>query len=494
MKMFETKPSNSLKIKIKKLKKLMQYGIFLILQIVILTVAQGQNMVFYGTASYGGLNNKGVIFKTDNNGENYTVVHDFSTEDGARPGTGALCNINGVLYGTTEYGGVNNMGVLFSYNTINQVYTNLHDFDTVSSGQAPRASVILALNGKLYGTTHSGGLYNFGTLFEFDIQTGNLTKKIDFDGVNTGRQSFSILMPASNGKLYGVTNRGGLSDWGVLYEYDYTTEVFLKLMDFGNTFGKSPTVLVEVDNGVLYGSCYIGGDFDDGTIFEYTISTSKMIKKFDFNRLSTGSFIVRSLIKASNGKLYGITGWGMDELDVRGGVLFEYDVSAETYSVKQSFNNEMGHLSTSPLLEGSNGYLYGLAREGGLNNMGTLLEYHIDTNALIKKRDFDVATGAIPSAGLIELDEQALGISDTDLNVTEINIYPNPVTDNLTISSKNPNSFEITIFNILGSQVFYKAHVVNNEQLKVANLQTGLYVLKATSISGHTETIKFIKN
>src|SRR5690554_1355257 len=87
MKMFETKPSNSLKIKIKKLKKLMQYGIFLILQIVILTVAQGQNMVFYGTASYGGLNNKGVIFKTDNNGENYTVVHDFSTEDGARPGT-----------------------------------------------------------------------------------------------------------------------------------------------------------------------------------------------------------------------------------------------------------------------------------------------------------------------------------------------------------------------------------------------------------------------
>src|SRR5690606_23975932 len=112
---------------------------------------------------------------------------------------------------------------------------------------------------------------NYGTLFEFDIQEGNLTKKIDFDGVNTGRQSFSILMQASNGKLYGVTNRGGLSDWGVLYEYDYATEVFSKLIDFDDPLGKSPTVLVEVDNGVLYGSCYMGGEFHNGTIFEYSI-------------------------------------------------------------------------------------------------------------------------------------------------------------------------------------------------------------------------------
>ncbi|HLV39965.1 MAG TPA: choice-of-anchor tandem repeat GloVer-containing protein, partial [Xanthomarina sp.] len=129
----------------------MQYGIFLILQIVILTVAQGQNMVFYGTTSSGGLNNQGVIFKTDNNGENYTVVHDFNAEDGMRPGYGNLCNVNGVLYGTTDIGGVNNMGVLFSYNIITALYTKLHDFDE-QTGQRPKSQVIQASNGKLYGT------------------------------------------------------------------------------------------------------------------------------------------------------------------------------------------------------------------------------------------------------------------------------------------------------------------------------------------------------
>src|SRR5690606_128877 len=319
-------------------------------------------------------------------------------------------------------------------------------------------------------------------------------KKIDFDGVNTGRQSFSILMPASNGKLYGVTNRGGLSDWGVLYEYDYTTEVFLKLMDFGNTFGKSPTVLVEVDNGVLYGSCYIGGDFDDGTIFEYTISTGKMIKKFDFNRLSTGSFIVRSLIKASNGKLYGITGWGMDELDVRGGVLFEYDVSAETYSVKQSFNIEMGDDSSSALLEASNGYLYGLTYYGGLNNKGTLLEYHINTNQLFKKIDFDTASGFFPKGGLIEIDEFALGVSETNLKVTEVNIWPNPVTDNLFVQAPSSKYFDLKLINSLGQVVLTQINNSATAELNMSSLSRGLYILNVVDENKNSHTIKIIKN
>src|SRR5690606_5121998 len=129
-------------------------------------------------------------------------------------------------------------------------------FDGESTGGSPKSQVIQASNGKLYGTTSYSGLYNYGTLFEFDIQTGNLTKKADFDRENTGRQIFSNVMQASNGNLYGVTNRGGLFDAGTLYEYDYTTEVFSKLVDFSSdTFGFGPTVLVELNNGVLYGTC-----------------------------------------------------------------------------------------------------------------------------------------------------------------------------------------------------------------------------------------------
>ena len=477
-----------------KLKKLMQYGIFLILQIVILTVAQGQNMVFYGTTSSGGLNNQGVIFKTDNNGENYTVVHDFNAEDGMRPGYGNLCNVNGVLYGTTDIGGVNNMGVLFSYNIITALYTKLHDFDE-QTGQRPKSQVIQASNGKLYGTASSGGLNNVGTLFEFDIQAGTLTKLADFDDENTGRQIFSNVMQASNGKLYGVTNKGGLNDNGVLYEYDSTTEVFSKLFDFSSdTFGSGPTVLVEINNDVLYGTCWGGGDFNGGTIFQYTISTSTMIKKFDFNRLVTGSFHKFSLMKASNGKLYGVTGSGTGEFSGRGGVLFEYDVLTETYSVKQSFNIEMGDDSSSPLLEASNGYLYGLTYYGGLNNKGTLLEYHIDTNQLFKKKDFDTASGFFPKGGLIEIDEFALGVSETNLKVTEVNIWPNPVTDNLFVQAPSSKYFDLKLINSLGQVVLTQINNSATAELNMSSLSRGLYILNVVDENKNSHTIKIIKN
>src|SRR5690606_26245782 len=115
---------------------------------------------------------------------------------------------------------------------------------------------IQASNGKLYGTASSGGLNNVGTLFEFDIQAGTLTKLADFDDENTGRQIFSNVMQASNGKLYVVTNRGGLFDAGTLYEYDYTTEIFSKLVDFSSdTFGFGFTDLFDLNNGRLYGNC-----------------------------------------------------------------------------------------------------------------------------------------------------------------------------------------------------------------------------------------------
>ena len=79
----------------------------------------------YGTTSSGGANcdsrgdddGCGTVFSITTSGTE-TVLHSFgpySSEDGVDPSAG-LINVKGTLYGTTEYGGANNEGTVFSLN------------------------------------------------------------------------------------------------------------------------------------------------------------------------------------------------------------------------------------------------------------------------------------------------------------------------------------------------------------------------------------------
>ncbi len=77
---------------------------------------QAQNTVFYGTASSGGTNGNGFIFKTDSNGENYTVVNNFG-DNGSCPSFGKFGYVNGILDGATLLAVMNEMGVFVLYNS-----------------------------------------------------------------------------------------------------------------------------------------------------------------------------------------------------------------------------------------------------------------------------------------------------------------------------------------------------------------------------------------
>ena len=63
-------------------------------------------------------------------------------------------------------------------------------------------------NGKLYGTTSSGGAGTSGVLFEYDINTDTYAKKVDFTGSN-GANPYGDIVQATDGKLHGMTNGGG---------------------------------------------------------------------------------------------------------------------------------------------------------------------------------------------------------------------------------------------------------------------------------------------
>ena len=78
---------------------------------------------------------------------------------------------------------------------------------------------------------------------------------------------------------------------------------------------------------------------------------------------------------------------------------------------------------------------------------------------------------------------QALGVSDEDINLSSIKIYPNPAEDKFTIAFQNINNIErIEIYNILGNRVFQITRKSNND-LEIENIgfKTGVYLVKAFS-------------
>lgn len=363
-------------------------------------ISEAQTTEFYGMTVRGGTDNLGVIFKTDENGENQTIEHDFLYNNpGLAPDRGKLCDANGKLYGTTTSGGKFNGGVLYEFDPITTAYIKRYDF-TFDSGYYPHSNLIFASNGKLYGTTSGGGSSDVGVLFEFDLTTHTVIKKFDFNVSLTGYSNYRLIQ-VSNGKLYGLATAGGLNNSGTLFEYDYDTEILIKLIDFDvAAMGRSPHTLIETEDNILHGVCSSGGNNDLGTIFKYDILTNTLTKTFDFDRVVSGAHPLNySFIKASSGILYGFTASGGAN---SAGVFYEYNTTTETYTKKFDLNEENNGGYMSGFMEANNGKLYVLNFSRAMINTGGITEFDPTKNEFTKKYDFIFENGKDPAGHLVQ--------------------------------------------------------------------------------------------
>jgi|AntAceMinimDraft_16_1070373.scaffolds.fasta_scaffold04311_2 uncharacterized repeat protein (TIGR03803 family) len=126
----------------------------------------------YGTTGYGGINYYGTIFSVNTDGSDYTIIHSFAafTGDGEFPVASLLSN-GSRLYGTTTYGGATGYygGVIFSLNNDGSAYTILHDFGVqTGDGNSPWC-ILLLENNTLYGTTQYGGEFDYGVVFSYAL-------------------------------------------------------------------------------------------------------------------------------------------------------------------------------------------------------------------------------------------------------------------------------------------------------------------------------------
>ena len=221
------------------------------------------------------------------------VLHSFAGgTDGANPNGGLVLDSNGAVYGTTFAGGDGDWGTAFELKPRNQnggAWTEriLHSFQGSEDGVNPTAGLTFGKDGKLYGTTLTGGTGGGGgTVFCLtppSKKSGAWKKAIlyGFDGTGGGLDVESPVVFDLNGSLYGTTLDSGGTFYGTVFRLspfnrEGDTWSFKMLYGFtGAPDGAQPAAKLIFDKrGNLYSTTTQGGSGKKcgfagcGTVFE----------------------------------------------------------------------------------------------------------------------------------------------------------------------------------------------------------------------------------
>ncbi len=336
---------------------------------------------FYGTTYNGGANNEGAVFKITPSGT-LVWVYSFCSQqnctDGALPVGGLIQATDGNLYGTAGYGGANNRGTVFKI-TLSGTLTTLYSFcnlESCADGSQPYAALLQATDGNFYGTTEFGGSHSYGEIFVI-TPSGTLTTLYSFcpqSGCPDGARPSASLVRATDGNFYGTTYEGGANGDGTVFKITpsgalTTLHSFCQLS--GCLDGQTPKAgLVQASNGNFYGTTLEGGaNNNNGTVFEITPSGA-LTTLYSFcsrSGCTDGQGPAAGLIQATDGNLYGTTTSGGEGY----GTVFEITPSG-TLTTLHSFGNTDGSSPDAALIQGTNGDFYGTTFMGGAHGYGTV--------------------------------------------------------------------------------------------------------------------------
>ena len=361
---------------------------------------------YYGTTEYGGANNDGTVFSLVSGSTTETVIYSFAgaPADGSNPrgGLGLVTDLlNGwSLYGTTQIGGTNNAGTAYSVSSTGTVAV-LYNFGSqvaAADGADPQVALVEAGNGELYGTTLSGGANQSGEVFSL-TEDGTLTVVHSFgsDSPIDGSNPIGDLIIGTDGNLYGSTSGGGTSGLGTLFN-STTAGVLTSLYSFTSDIGADPVAgLLQASDGSFYGTTLNGGANGAGGVIRFVAGLQPASPLYSFgNQAGDGLNPASALIDGSDGNFYGTTSGGGSASN---GTIFQLTPDG-TETVVYSFGSASGD-GTQPLaglVQASSGLFYGTTSSGGTANLGTVYSFNASTSALTTLYSFGSATGATDGA------------------------------------------------------------------------------------------------
>ncbi len=450
----------------------------------------GTDGAFYGTASAGGPANLGTVFRITEAGA-FTGLANFSRPDGWFPsgapvedgtggflfpvaaggdgGGGALLRIdpttgvspvaalggmlgdapdgrlfadNGFYIGVAGAGGNAGRGAAFRYSVANGA--EFVATATTSTGSVSEGTLIRGSDGALYGTSREGGTFGRGTVYKINA-AGTRTRVVALTGTAgaaPGQTARGALVLAPNGSFYGVAERGGAADAGVLFRI-LPSGTYSVVVAFGAGGPRSPrSGLVMGGDGMIYGTTAFGGSADAGTLIQLNPASDSSVVLAEFTG-SGGARPEGDLVPGIDGKLYGtcVEG-GTDGF----GSVFSWSAEAGLETLV-SFTGEggaapgaggvddgLGLVHTGGILPSADGTLYGVAAGGGAKGGGVAFRIRPETPFDTWKRTVvgDMGAGDLEDSdrdGTVLLVEYALGLSPNGFDqatppAADLTVYP----------------------------------------------------------------------
>ncbi len=304
-----------------------------------------------------------------------TVLHSFNDVDGSYP-MGSLTGFAGKLYGMASDGGAGSRGVVFSIGLAGEDFTILHEFaGGVSDGESPTVGAMVELNGRLYGVTSKGGDNNVGTIFRIDPDGTGFTLLHEFS--NAAGYTPRGQLCLHGGNLFGTTQNGGAGSSGTIYRIAPDGTGYVTLHEFSGApdDGSEPFGMTLTSVGpLLFGATLYGGADDLGTLFSIAGDGTGYTVRHAFAGAADGQNPYCTLA-AFSGVLYGVAHNGGSSSD---GTLFRL-VGAQPLEVLHHFTGgggdgqyPYGSLVLRP------GRILGMTTEGGDADRGTLYSTSLD--------------------------------------------------------------------------------------------------------------------
>ncbi|MGO8700135.1 MAG: choice-of-anchor tandem repeat GloVer-containing protein [Limisphaerales bacterium] len=336
---------------------------------------------FYGTTIEGGTNGAGTLFRITPGGI-FTSLYSFTAlskaatnQDGAYPGASLVQASDGNLYGTASSGGSNGSGTLFKISLggsfqLVYAFSALNGYYDNSEGSDPEAALVQGANGVLYGTAYAGGSNGFGTVFAYSLAQNQMTSLHSFQKAITGANLMAALVQGQDGAFYGTTSQGGSKTNGTMFKMTSTGGFALLHVFTGGTDGANPLApLVQGANGSFYGTC-ANLESGFGTVFEAT-TNGTVLPLYAFTGEHDGANPVAALLEAAGGGFWGTASSGGSN---NAGAIFSITSAGAFTPVMSFMGGGDGSHPQAPLVQGANGNFYGTTYQGGATGDGVVFE------------------------------------------------------------------------------------------------------------------------
>ncbi|MGV8041896.1 MAG: choice-of-anchor tandem repeat GloVer-containing protein [Thermoanaerobaculaceae bacterium] len=362
----------------------------------------------FGATSGGGLQDGGVVFRIDLDGTGYQILRSFAPylPDPVAP-LGGMVGEGGVLYGAGAWGGPDGLGCVYRVQENGADFQVLHSFLGVPEDGANPGGPLILDDDALYGVTEKGGTNGFGTVFKVGTDGSGLSLLRQFAGPpDDGARPVGALL-LDGATLYGATAEGGAHGVGTIFKVGTNGSGYQVLVHLSDADGANPVGSLVLRDGFLFGASTSGGD--KGSIFRVRTDGTELKMLQELHDTWQSSAAPNGPLTLVGDSLFGTTmyygGWGY------GGV-FTLKIDGSGFTYLRSFRSGSDSVGCLPwgglTLEG--GVLFGTTSLCG-GPGGTVFRINLDGSGFqpLHALQASQSEGSQPRGGLMVSGDRVFG-------------------------------------------------------------------------------------